>query len=111
MLWVATALTFFVLARYHWGVAVSSLGVALWASLILGLVNLVVRPIARLLALPLTVLTLGLFGWAINALMLELVSVFVPGFRVLGFWPAIETALVLAGVAGVVNWLFRRRMR
>jgi putative membrane protein len=109
IVWAATALTLFVLSRLHVGVSVSTLGTAVLASLVLGLVNLVVRPIVRILALPLTILTLGLFGWIINALMLWLVAAVVPGFHVDGFWPAIETAVILAIVSGVVHWLVRRR--
>ncbi|MCY0897548.1 MAG: phage holin family protein [Firmicutes bacterium] len=109
-MWLATALTLFVLARHHWGIELPSLGTALMASLVLGLVNLTVRPIVRLLALPLTVLTFGLFGWVINALMLGIVSAIVPGFRVMGVWPLVGTSLILACVAGVVNWLFRHRL-
>lgn len=111
VLWASTALTLFGLAHAHMGIAVATLGTAVVASLVLGLVNLIIRPIVRLLALPLTLLTLGLFGWVINALMLWLVSVIVPGFRLSGFLPALWAAIILAIVSGVVNWVMRRRMR
>lgn len=109
ILWLATALTLFVLSRVNMGITVSSLGTAVGASLVLGLVNLIIRPIVRLLALPITLLTLGLFGWVINALMIWLVSAIVPGFGVQGFWPALEASVVLALVSGVINWAIRRR--
>lgn len=109
ILWAATALTLFGLSDAHMGIAVATLGTAVGASLVLGLVNLVIRPIVRLLALPITLLTLGLFGWVINALMLWLVSAIVPGFVIHGFVPALEASVVLAIVSGVINWAIRRR--
>lgn len=109
ILWAATALTLFGLAHVHMGISVPTIGTAIAASLVLGLVNLIIRPIVRLLALPITLLTLGLFGWVINALMIWLVSAIVPGFHVSGFLPAVEASIILAIVSGVVNWLIRRR--
>lgn len=91
------------------GIIAPTLRVAIFASLVLGLVNLVVRPIVRLLALPITLLTLGLFGWIINALMLWLVSAIVPGFHIQGFIPALEASIILAIVSGVLNWVIRHR--
>lgn len=111
ILWAATALTLFGLAHAHMGIAVATVGTAVIASLVLGVVNLVIRPIVRLLALPITLLTLGLFGWVINALMLLLVAAIVPGFRLSGFLPALWAAIILAIVSGVVNWVMRHRTR
>lgn len=108
-MWAATALTLFGLDHIHMGITVPTLRVAILASLVLGLINLVVRPIVRLLALPITLLTLGLFGWIINALMLWLVSAIVPGFHIQGFIPALEASIILAIVSGVLNWVIRRR--
>ncbi|MCL5116625.1 MAG: phage holin family protein [Firmicutes bacterium] len=110
-IWLATGLTLFVLAHVHMGIEAKSVGAVLVASVVLGLVNLVVRPIVRIMTLPLTLLTLGLFGWVINALMLWLVSALVPGFRVNGFMPALWASIMLAVVSGVVNWIMRRRSR
>ena len=111
ILWAATALTLFGLARAHMGIVVPTLGTAVLASLVLGVVNLIIRPIVRLFALPLTLLTLGLFGWVINALMLWLVSWLVPGFTIMGFWQALWASVILAIVSGVVNWLIRHHTR
>ncbi|GAX90817.1 phage holin family protein [Effusibacillus lacus] len=76
---------------------------AIWAGLILGVVNLIVKPIVRLLALPVTVLTLGIFGLIINALMLKLVDWFTPGFTVDGFFAAFFGAIVLSIVSAILN--------
>ena len=69
----------------------------------LGILNAVVRPILVLLTLPVTVVTLGLFLFVINAGMLKLTSAVVDGFQVDGFWSAIFGALVLSLVSLVLN--------
>jgi putative membrane protein len=71
------------------------------AGLILGLFNLIVRPLALLLSLPLLILTLGLFYFVLNALLLWVASLFIPGYTVAGFVPALIGSLVIA----VVNWV------
>ena len=75
----------------------------LLAGLVLGLVNLLVKPLVTLLSLPLIVLTLGLFYLVINALMIYLVALLLVGFQVDGCLPALLGGLVL----GVFNWLVR----
>lgn len=73
------------------------------AALVLGLVNAIVRPILLLLTLPLTLVTLGLFLFVLNALCLWLTSAVVPGFDVRGFWPAFWGALLVSALSWVVN--------
>ena len=70
------------------------------AALVLGVVNALVRPIAFILTLPLTILTLGLFLLVLNAGMVALVAWLVPGFQVDGFW----TALLAALIVSLVSW-------
>ena len=77
-------------------VAFNSTGTLIAAALLLGVVNAFVRPIIIILTLPITLITLGLFLLVINALMLMLVSWFLPGFLVAGFWPAIGAAIVVS---------------
>jgi putative membrane protein len=71
------------------------------AGAIFGLLNLIVRPIAMLLALPALVLTLGLFYFVLNGLLLWGFSQFMPGYHVSGLWAGILGSLVIM----VVNWL------
>src|SRR5688572_25384120 len=73
----------------------------LGAALLLGIVNAIVRPIAVVLTLPLTLLTLGLFLLVINAAMLGLVALLLSGFQVSGFWTAVGGALIVS----VTGWL------
>lgn len=85
------------------GISFSSTGALLIAAAVLGVLNAVVRPILIVLTLPVTVVTLGLFLFVINAAMLKLTSAMVGGFRVEGFWSAVFGALVLSLVSLVLN--------
>lgn len=76
----------------------------LLAALAFGLVNAVVRPVAVVLSLPLTIVTLGLFLLVVNAAMLGLTALLVPGFVVAGFWPAIWGSVVVS----IVSWAAAR---
>lgn len=87
------------------GVHVSSLGTALVLAIILGILNTIVRPILIILTLPITVLSLGLFIFVINALIILLATKLVPGFRVDGFWWALLFSLLLALVGSFLNSL------
>jgi putative membrane protein len=83
------------------GIKVDGLLPALGAGVALGLVNALVRPILVVLTLPITLVTLGLFIFVLNGLCFWLVSAFVPGFHVAGFWAAMGGALL----ASVVSWM------
>ena len=74
------------------------------AGLLLGIVNSIVRPIAIVLTLPMTIVTLGLFLLVINAGMVALVAWILPGMRVTGFWAAFWTALLVSLVSIVGSW-------
>ncbi len=71
-----------------------------FAALVFGVINVLIRPVVTVLSLPAIVLTFGLFIFAVNALMLWLTSIVVPSFNVLGFWHAIGAAVVI----GLVNF-------
>ncbi|MHB8769903.1 MAG: phage holin family protein [Syntrophales bacterium] len=83
------------------GIRVDGLLSALAAAATLGILNAVLRPLILLLTLPVNILTLGLFTFVINALMLQIVSGVIPGFTVRGFWTAVFGALII----GLVSWL------
>jgi putative membrane protein len=68
---------------------------------LLGIVNAIVRPIAVVLTLPLTLLTLGLFLLVVNAAMLGLVALLLDGFRISGFWTALGGSLIVS----ITGWL------
>src|SRR5262249_14919289 len=78
------------------GFEVDGFGAALIAALVIGLVNATVGLIVRIVTFPLTLVTLGVFWFVINALMLKLATVFVPGFSIQGFLPAFFGAIILS---------------
>ncbi|MEE4146358.1 MAG: phage holin family protein [Halieaceae bacterium] len=84
----------------HFGGALS----LLFAALVLGVVNAIVRPIALLLTLPITILTLGLFLLVLNGAMLGLAALLVPGFVIDGFWTALLGAIIISLTGMVANW-------
>lgn len=85
------------------GIELAGPAPALVAGLVLGLVNALVRPVLLVLTLPLTLLTLGLFLFVLNALCLWLTSAVVPGFTIAGFFPAFLGALVVSLVSWVLT--------
>lgn len=94
--WVLSAVCLLLVAQLVPGFAVKGFGTALVASLLIGLINSTLGLILKVLTLPLTILTFGLFWFVINALMLEMASAFVKGFEIRGFWPAFVGSLVLS---------------
>lgn len=91
------------------GISVSGFGTVLLAALILGLVNALVRPIFIVLTLPITVVTLGLFLLVINAIMLALVALLLPGMAVGGFWAAFLGAIIISVFGWIANWFVGNR--
>lgn len=89
------------------GVAIDGFGTAILVALVLGLVNGFMRPVLLALALPLNVLTLGLFTFVIIAGLVMLTSAIVPGFRVANWWWALGFAFVLSIINSVFHSLAR----
>jgi len=99
--WLIVSLVILASAYAFSGIMVANFFVAVVAAIFIGLVTAILRPILLVLALPITLLTLGLFTFVINALLIMLVAMFVPGFIVASFWWALLLALILS----VVNLL------
>ncbi|HZS43050.1 MAG TPA: phage holin family protein [Candidatus Paceibacterota bacterium] len=91
-----TVLALFVAAYVVPGISISSFYTALIVAILLGLINLILRPILLLLTLPINLLTLGLFTFVINGLLFWLVATFVKGFDVSGFLAAFLGALIVS---------------
>ena len=104
--WVLSALAVWIVSQVVPGIHVNSAMTALIAALVIGLVNATIGFLIKVLTFPLTLITLGLFWFVINALMLELASAFVRGFQVRGFVPALIGAVVLSLVSSVLQWIF-----
>ena len=99
--WMVTTIAVFVAVKLPLGIRCESAGALLGASLLLGVINAFVRPVLLLLSLPFIIVTMGLFIFVVNALLLLLVSWLVPSFVVGGFWSAFFGAIVI----GIVSWI------
>ncbi len=86
------------------GVSIRGFGTTLLAALLLGLVNSFIRPIAFLLTLPITIVTLGIFLLVLNAAMFGLVAALLDGFTVSGFWSALFGALIVSITGTIASW-------
>src|ERR1051325_8122497 len=95
--WILSALALMLVAHYVPGFVVTGFGIALVASLVIGLINATVGAFLKIIIFPITIVTLGLFLININALMLKLSAWLLPGgFKIVGFLPAVEGAIILA---------------
>ncbi len=103
--WFINALALMLVAYLYSGVKVDDIFSALIAALVLGLVNAVIRPLLVLLTLPVTVLTLGLFIFIINAFLFWFVAEVVKGFTVTGFMAALIGSLMFSVVTLLTSWL------
>lgn len=106
--WLVVALGLAAAAYVVPGVTVSSGPALAFGALVLGFVNAVVRPVMTILTLPLTVVTLGLFYFVVNAAAFGLAAALVPGFTVASFWAALFGALVVSLVSWFVGFLAPR---
>lgn len=106
--WILSAIALIITAHIVSGFIISSFSAALLAVVVLGLINAIVKPILVFLTLPLTIVTLGLFLFIINALTIWLAGTITPGFTVTGFIPALLGSIVLTLVASVLEYIVRR---
>jgi putative membrane protein len=106
--WVINAIALILIASLVPGFGVETFYNALIAALILGLVNALIRPLVLVLTLPVNIVTLGLFTFVVNALMIWLVSTIVKGFEVSGFVPDLLAALLLWVVSLGTNAIIKK---
>ncbi len=90
------------------GFVVEGFYFALIAAIIIGLINAVIRPFIIFLTLPINILTLGLFTFVVNALIIWFVSTFIQGFEITGFGVALLAAIILWAVSTITNWTIRK---
>jgi len=93
--WLLGALALWLVAQIIPGIQIRGFGAAMLGTIVIAVVNITIGPILRFIAWPITVLTLGLFRWVLNAFLLKLASMFTPGFRIDGFLNALLGSLVL----------------
>jgi putative membrane protein len=101
--WLITTISVLIAAYLLPGVQVKGFFAALVTALVLGLINTFIRPILLILTLPINILTLGLFTFVINALLILLTSAVVPGFDVRNFWWALLFSFVLSLIKWALN--------
>lgn len=104
---VVNAAALFAVVRFVPGISVAGFGNLVIASLVLGFLNAVLRPIISLFSLPITILTLGLFTFVVNGAVFALGAWVVPGFSVAGFGSAILGAFAFSVISFVLNMLVR----
>jgi putative membrane protein len=106
--WLLSAVALLAVANLYGGVMVSSFGAAMVAALVMGLLNAVVRPILVILTLPLTLVTLGLFLFVINAAMFWSAAAVLDGFQVQGFGAALIGSLIYTLLGLVIESALER---
>lgn len=105
--WLITALAIGVAAYLIPGIEVTLIGAVVLA-VVLGIINVFLKPIINLITLPINVVTLGLFSLVVNALLIMLAGMIVPGFSVDGFWPAFFFGIVVALVSALFGMMAKR---
>ncbi len=105
--WLTNAAALYLTALLLPGLQLRGAVATLIAAAVLGIVNALIRPLLLVLTLPLNLLTLGLFTFVINALMLLLTSAVVPGFSIRGFGSALVGAIVLSIISFILSHLIR----
>lgn len=108
--WLLLACALVLLTQWDLGVQVDNFGAAMWAALVIGLLNAFVRPLLILLTLPVTLLTLGLFLFVINALTFQMASSLLEGFHVTGFWQALLGSVLYSLFGLVIDTALQRMM-
>jgi putative membrane protein len=106
--WFITTVSIFIVANLFHLIQFEDLKVLVLASLVLGILNVFVRPVLIFLTLPINILSLGLFTLIINAFLLYLSSGIVPGFEITSFWKAFWAALLISLVSAMINFIIHK---
>ena len=106
--WLLSATALLAIPYIYSGVQVTSFTAALFAALVIGLLNTIVRPVLIVLTLPVTVVTLGLFLFVINALMFWAAATVLDGFKVTGFGAALLGSLIYSVLSLVIESALER---
>ena len=106
LVWILSAFAIFLTSKIVKGFEVKSFGSAMGASLAIGFLNMILRPLLLLLTLPVNVLTLGLFTFVVNAAVLRLAAAMLKNFNIQGWVPAIIGAVILALLNVVLFTIF-----
>lgn len=105
--WLIATITVVIAAYILPGVSVSGFWAAFFAAIAIGLINMAIKPLLIIITLPINILTLGLFTFVINALLIMLASAIVPGFHVAGFWWALLFSLIIVLISNLLYLMGR----
>lgn len=103
---LVTAVVAFFLTKVLSGVHIDGFSTAVVFAIVLGVLNLIVTPVLKILGLPLTILTLGLFSLVINALVILIADYFIDGMQVDGFWWAFIFSIALSLITSLLSGIF-----
>jgi putative membrane protein len=103
--WLISAFSLLIVAYLIQGFRVRNFVAALFAALVIGAVNAVLWPLLIFLTLPINILTLGLFTFVVNGMVLKIAAALMPGFEIKGWIPAIFGSIVLSVVGGLLRWV------
>ena len=103
---LVTAVVAFFLTTILSGVHFDGFSTAIVFAIVLGILNLIVSPVLKILGLPLTIITLGLFSLVINALVILIADYFIDGMTIDGFWWAFIFSIALSLITSLVNGIF-----
>ncbi len=106
--WILSAAALLTLSSFDQGIIVNGFGSALTAALMIGLLNLIVRPVLLILTLPVTILSMGLFLFVINAVVFWMASSFLDGFEVIGFGNALLGSILYSSLGIVIDSALER---
>jgi putative membrane protein len=104
---IVNMLALLITTRLVSGFVITDLKTAFIAAIVIGILNTFVKPVLRILTFPITLLTLGLFSFVLNVLLLMFAASITPGFNITGFMPAIIGSIVLSLVSAVLHLLVK----
>lgn len=107
--WILSAIALVIVAYFVPGFTVTSFTTALIAAAVVGILNATLGLILKVLTFPITVLTLGVFWIVVNALILEVATIFVRGFMIRSFFSAFLGAILLSVISMIFHWLTPKR--
>ncbi|SKC91447.1 phage holin family protein [Maledivibacter halophilus] len=94
--WISMAISIYVIAKLFDNIYLTGFLTAMWSAAILGIANTIIKPLLIFITLPINIITLGLFTFVVNGIVLKLSAGIVPGFRVTGLFGAIIASVVLS---------------
>ncbi len=103
--WILNTLALIVTAKIVPGFRIEDLGAAIFAAVVIGIINTFIKPVLLFLTFPITIITLGLFIFVINAIVLYIATAFVPGMKIDSWLSAIGAAIVLSLVSTILSML------